>query len=164
MDWFTKNNVPVTSESVMPNMRYVVREKGKVELRVWCLRRLSHPCDAGRFGHQGSSGKFPDDRRLLAMSSESGKQKLKAKDVIPADLRSFIRRSYGAPWIKDDASARADRMSSFQIASVVGGDHARYMRAASTSPRPIVRNTDLDWSEGSALPRQHGAEPSAHDR
>jgi hypothetical protein len=34
MNWFVNNRVPVTAEGVMPFMRWVVREKGKVELGI----------------------------------------------------------------------------------------------------------------------------------
>ncbi len=49
MNWFVKNEVPVTNEGVMPFMRWVVREKGKVELGILscaqCHTRVMRLCE-----------------------------------------------------------------------------------------------------------------------
>jgi len=67
---------------------------------------------------KGAQGNFPDDR-TFGYEQRIAEARAKDKNAVLADLRSFIRRSYGAPWIKDDASARADRMSVSEIASVM---------------------------------------------
>src|SRR5262249_25576117 len=66
---------------------------------------------------KGAQGNFPDDRTF---GYEEGIEvaKSKDKDSILKELRSFVRRSYGAPWIKEDAGARADRMSVSELGSV----------------------------------------------
>lgn len=119
MDWFVKNNVPITNEGVMPFMRWVVREKGKVELGILscghCHTRLMPD---GTKIIKGAQGNFPDDR-TFGYEQQIAEAKSKVKDAVLKDFRSFIRRSYGAPWRKDDASARADRMSLFELSSVM---------------------------------------------
>jgi len=118
MDWFVKNNVPVTSEGVMPNMRWVVREKGKVELGILaCAHCHSRVMPDGSV-IKGAQGNFPDDR-AFGYEQRIAEAKSKNKDAVLKDFRSFIRRSYGAPWVKDDASARADRMSVSELSSVM---------------------------------------------
>jgi len=118
MDWFIKNKVPVTSEGVMPFMRWVVREKGKVELGILSCAQCHTRVMRDGTVIKGAQGDFPDDR---AFGYEQGiaEAKSKNKDSVLKEFRSFIRRSYGAPWIKDDASARADRMSVSELASVM---------------------------------------------
>ena len=118
MDWFVKNNVPITSEGVMPFMRWVVREKGKVELGILsCGHWHSRVMPDGSI-IKGAQGNFPDDR-TFGYEQRIEEAKSKNKDSVLKEFRSFIRRSYGAPWSKDDASARADRMSVSELASVM---------------------------------------------
>ena len=117
-DWFDKNKVPVTSAGVMPFMRWVVREKGKVELGFLscghCHTRLM-PDDTIVKGAQGN---FPDDR-TFGYEQRIEIAKTTDKDTFLKKFRGFIRNNYGAPWVKDDASARADRMSASDLSSVM---------------------------------------------
>src|SRR5215813_1489148 len=118
MDWFVKNNVPVTSNGVMPFMRWVVREKGKVELGVLACGGCHTRIMPDGTIIKGAQGNFPDDRTF---GYEQGVEEAKSKDkdAVLKGFRSFIRRSYGAPWVKDDASARADRMSTSELSFVM---------------------------------------------
>jgi hypothetical protein len=118
MDWFDKNKVPVTSEGVMPFMRWVVREKGKVELGILSCAQCHTRLMPDGTVIKGAQGNFPDDR-TFAYEQRIAEAKSKDKDSVLKEFRSFVRRSYGAPWIKDDASARADRMSLSELASVM---------------------------------------------
>ena len=62
MDWFVKNKVPVTSEGVMPFMRWVVREKGKVELGILACGQCHTRIMPDGTIIKGAQGNFPDDR------------------------------------------------------------------------------------------------------
>ena len=118
MDWFVKNKVPVTSEGVMPYFRWVVREKGKVELGVFsCAQCHTRLMPDGTI-IKGAQGNFPDDR-AFGYEQRIAEAKSKDKDAMLKGFRSEMRRFYGAPWIKDDASARAERMSVSELASVL---------------------------------------------
>lgn len=118
MDWFVKNNVLVTRDGVMPNMRWVVREKGKVELGILaCAQCHTRVMPDGTI-IKGAQGNFPDDR-AFGYEEELTAAKAKDKDSVLNDLRRFIRRSYGAPWVKDDAGATADRMSLSELSGVM---------------------------------------------
>ena len=118
MDWFVKNQVPVTSEGVMPFMRWVVREKGKVELGILACAHCHTRVMPDGSVIKGAQGNFPDDR-TFGYEQRIAEAKAKNKDSVLKEFRGFIRRSYGAPWIKGDASARADRMSLSELASVM---------------------------------------------
>ena len=118
MDWFVKNKVPVTREGVMPFMRWVVREKGKVELGILsCAQCHTRLMPDGTI-IKGAQGNFPDDR-AFGYEQRIAEAKSKDKDSALKEFRSAIRRAYGAPWVKDDASAMADRMSFSELASVL---------------------------------------------
>ncbi|HZI49929.1 MAG TPA: hypothetical protein VFD75_19170, partial [Pyrinomonadaceae bacterium] len=118
MDWFVKNGVPVTREGVMPFMRWVVREKGKVELGILSCGQCHTRVMPDGTIIKGAQGNFPDDR-TFGYEQGIAEAKSKDKDSLRKEFRSFIRRSYGAPWIKDDASARADRMSVSELSAVM---------------------------------------------
>ena len=118
LEWFVKNNVLVTSEGVMPNMRWVVREKGKVELGILACAHCHTRVMPDGSVIKGAQGNFPDDR-AFGYEQRIAVEKTKDKDALLKDFRSFIRRSYGAPWVKDDAGARADRMSMSELSSVM---------------------------------------------
>ena len=118
MDWFVKNKVPVTGQGVMPFMRWVVREKGKVELGFSsCAQCHTRLMPDGTI-IKGAQGNFPDDR-AFGYEQRIEEAKSKDKDAVLKEFRSSIRKFYGAPWIQDDASARADRMSVSELASVM---------------------------------------------
>ena len=118
MDWFVKNGVPITSEGVMPFMRWVVREKGKVELGILSCGQCHTRVMPDGSVIKGAQGNFPDDR-AFGYEQRIAEAKSKDKNSLLKELRADIRRSYGAPWIKDDTSARADRMSLSELASAL---------------------------------------------
>jgi len=118
MDWFVKNKVPITPAGVMPFMRWVVREKGKVELGILaCAHCHTRVMPEGTV-IKGAQGNFPDDR-TFGYEQRIAEAKSKTRDSVLKDFRAFIRRSYGAPWVKDDASARADRMTVSELSSLM---------------------------------------------
>ena len=118
MDWFVKNKVLITSEGVMPNMRWVVREKGKVELGILACAACHTRVMPNGTVIKGAQGNFPDDR-AFGYEQRIAEAKAKDKDAFLKKFREELRRFYGAPWIKNDASARADRMSVSELASVM---------------------------------------------
>lgn len=118
VSWYTKNQVLVTRDGVLPNMRYVVREKGKVELGILaCAMCHTRVMPDGTI-IKGAQGNFPDDRAFgyeIRMDAAQSKDKDKALQ----DLRSTMRRSYAAPWVPNDLNASPDRMSLEEIVSVL---------------------------------------------
>ena len=118
MDWFVKNEVPVTREGVMPFMRWVVREKGKVELGILSCGHCHTRLMPDGMIIKGAQGNFPDDR-TFGYEQRIAEARSKNKDTVLKEFRADIRRGYGAPWIKDDAGALADRMSVSELASVM---------------------------------------------
>ena len=118
MDWFVKNKVPVTSEGVMPFMRWVVKQKGKVELGILSCGQCHTRVMPDGTVIKGAQGNFPDDR-AFGYELRIAEAKSKNKDSVLKEFREDVRKSYGAPWIKDDDSTRADRMSLSELASVL---------------------------------------------
>jgi hypothetical protein len=114
--WYQQNRVPVARNGILPFMRYVVREKGKVELGVLsCAMCHSRVMPDGTV-IRGAQGNFPDDH---AFAYETKIEAAKDKDKTLRDLRSFMRRSYSAPWLGDDPNRQPERMTIEEIVSVV---------------------------------------------
>lgn len=116
--WFQSNGIQITKDGIFPNMRYVVREKGRVELGILsCAMCHSRVMPDGSV-IKGAQGNFPDDR---SFGYETRLEAAEAKDKpkVLTELRDFMRRSYAAPWVLDDPNARPEKMSIDEIASVM---------------------------------------------
>jgi len=116
--WFQSNRIQITKDGIFPNMRYVVREKGKVEVGILsCAMCHSRVMSDGSV-IKGAQGNFPDDRSFgYETRVEAAEAKDKAK--LLSELRTFMRRSYAAPWVSDDPNARPEKMSIDEIASAM---------------------------------------------
>lgn len=118
VQWYKQNKVLVRSDGIFPNLRYVVREKGKIEIGILSCAHCHTRVMPDGTSIEGAQGNFPDDRSFgyeLRMSQ----QKSTNKDQDLKDLRADLRRQYAAPWIKDDLNARPDHISFEEITSVL---------------------------------------------
>jgi len=117
-NWYDKNKVPLTKEGVFPFMRYVIREKGKVEVgTLSCAMCHSRVMPDGSV-IKGAQGNFPDDRTAgyeVKLEAASAKE---TNEVLTA-LRRYMRRNYAAPWLPDDPNARTERMSIEEISNAM---------------------------------------------
>jgi hypothetical protein len=116
--WYLKNGVKTTRDGIFPNMRYVVREKGKVEVGILSCAMCHTRVMSDGTTIKGAQGNFPDDRSF-GYESRLEAAEAKDKDKALKGLRNFMRRSYAAPWVANDPNARPERMSVDEIASVL---------------------------------------------
>jgi len=116
--WYTRHHMPLTSEGTMPFARYVVREKGKVEIGnlacSMCHTRVM-PDGAAILGAQGN---FPFDHVFAAA----------IPSVPPRAVAGLFRLLVGAPW--DDAGTK--RLQAMTPADV-------QQALAATPPGVLVR-------------------------
>lgn len=118
VQWYEQNKISVRSDGVFPNFRYVVREKGKVEIGILACAHCHTRVMPDGSSMEGAQGNFPDDRSFgYELRFEA--QKSTNKDRALQDLRATMRRSYAAPWIKNDLNARPDQMSFEEITAVL---------------------------------------------
>jgi hypothetical protein len=114
-DWYSAVGVATTKEGVMPFSRYVIRQKGIVEVGsggcIMCHARLIP--DAGFV--KGAQGNFPVDR---AIGYNLRRQAAEAKDSIEflKQIRLGQRAFFAAPWLQADPSARLESMTLDEIA------------------------------------------------
>jgi hypothetical protein len=116
--WYEKNQVPVTKDGIFPFMRYVVRERGKVELGIlscaMCHTRVMP--DGGVI--KGAQGNFPDDR-AFAYEKRIDYAQAKDKNEVLRGVRNDMRRRYAAPWVEANLNEQPDRMTFDEIASAL---------------------------------------------
>ena len=157
--WYKTNKVPITKDGVFPNMRYVVREKGKVELGILSCAMCHTRVMPDGTSIKGAQGNFPDDRSF-AYETRIEAAQAKDKDKPLKELRDFMRRSYAAPWLQNDPNAQPDRMTLDEIASVleaiVPGTCARQGSSAFYPARipDLIGVKDRLYLDASGLVRQ----------
>jgi len=114
--WYQKTEVPVTKDGVMPFFRYIIREKGQVELgALSCATCHTRVMPDGAI-LKGAQGNFPIDR---SVAYEYRASVVRAKDSAKAlsDVRLNERALYAVPWLRPDPLADLDRMSASDIAA-----------------------------------------------
>jgi hypothetical protein len=112
--WYANNRVLVTKDGVFPNMRYVVREKGKVEVGILACGQCHTRVMPNGTSLKGAQGNFPDDRSF-AYETRLAYRKAKDRDAVLKNFRAFLRRSYATPWLEPDPISRAEQMSLEQL-------------------------------------------------
>jgi hypothetical protein len=133
---YEKTGTPVTKEGIMPFARYVVREKGKVELGIGACTNCHTRVMPDGTTILGAQGNFPLDRVLgygfRADAARAGDAKLFLEGI-----RRVERGLFATTHLKADPYARLDQMTIDEIASahevIPGGVFAR-QRASVYSP------------------------------
>jgi hypothetical protein len=112
-DWYRSTGAPVLKDGSLPFYRYVIRQKGKVEIGVlscgMCHTRVMPDGSALK----GAQGNFPFDR-AIAWDLEN----VPFYMVLP--VRAFFARRFGlmnfsAPWIHPQADPNIDKLDFKQI-------------------------------------------------
>jgi hypothetical protein len=115
--WYARTAMPVAKDGTVPFFRYVVREKGKVELGQFACATCHTRVMPGGSVIKGAQGNFPVDR-LDAMN-------LREKLAQAADPAEYLKTAHaragapwGAPWLGEhDPQKREEAMSIEQIAA-----------------------------------------------
>jgi hypothetical protein len=118
INWFKKNGVLITKEDIFPNMRYVIREKGKVELGVLACAQCHTRVMPDGTTIIGAQGNFPDDR-AFGYERRVEVEKSHEPEKLLRDIREGLRSRYAVPWISDDINAQSDSMSMEEIISAL---------------------------------------------
>lgn len=156
--WYEKNNVPITKDGILPFMRYVVREKDKIELGILSCAMCHTRVMPDGTVIKGAQGNFPDDR-AFAYETRKGAVQARDQDEPLRELRNFMRRSYAAPWLDTDPNAQPERMTLDEIASaleaIVPGVCARQGSSAFYPPHipDLIGVKDRHYLDASGLVR-----------
>ncbi len=106
--WYRKTGTPVAADGTVPFVRYVVRNKGTVELgQISCGMCHTRVMPDGSV-LKGAQGNFPVVRavayRLRVAQSKDSEELLAA-------LRLTYKAIWSVPWLDPDPEAQVDRMS-----------------------------------------------------
>ena len=128
-EWQAKTGTLAAKDGTLPYFRYVVREKGKVELgTISCAMCHTRVLPDGAV-IKGAQGNYPLDR--AGVVSRPG--------FTPERLRQFQRSFFGAPWIKPDTQAGLDHTPLEQMlawhAAIPPGVIARHGTSALHPPQ-----------------------------
>src|SRR5262245_28768998 len=105
--WHEKTGARTAKDGTLPYFRYVIREKGKVELgTVSCAMCHTRVMPDGTV-IKGAQGNFPFERAGEFIAKQT---------FTPERLRILERSFFGVPWIKPDPLIGLDHMSLDQIA------------------------------------------------
>jgi hypothetical protein len=107
--WYSKTFVLVAKGGVMPFYRYVIRQKGVVELgRLSCAGCHTRVMPDG-ITVKGAQGNIPFDQ-VRGYAFRTGRFK-------PEEAHALERGLFAAPWSRSDPSAALDKMSLEQLAA-----------------------------------------------
>lgn len=106
--WYEKLHVPATKDGTMPWFRYVIREKGKVELGTISCAMCHTRVMADGTVVKGAQGNFPFERAAA----------LTANNFTVERLLGFERSFFDAPWIKPGPLDEIQKMSLGQLAEM----------------------------------------------
>jgi hypothetical protein len=107
-EWYERVGVPATQDGTLPWFRYVIREKGKVELgTISCALCHTRVMPDGTVV-KGAQGNFPFER-AAALTVDRFKLE---------QLLGFERSFFGAPWVKPDPLGEIQQMSLEKLAQM----------------------------------------------
>lgn len=133
--WHAKAGARVDKDGVIPDLRYVIRTKGTVELgSLSCANCHTRTMPDGTFV-KGAQGNFPFER-ARAFSFRSGRRDEEF-------LRMVAHDNFAAPWRADDPAKRLDGMSYDAIIQMGEATPAGVMARIRTSPFSPVQVPDL---------------------
>jgi len=105
--WYEQIGVQVAKDGTLPYFRYVIRQKGKIELgTVSCAMCHTRVMPDGST-IKGAQGNFPFDRAAVFKASQN---------LTLERLRDIQRSLFGAPWIKPDPQEGLDQRSVADVA------------------------------------------------
>lgn len=116
-EWYARLGVPIPKDGTLPELQYVIRSKGRVEVGstacAFCHTRVMPDGSILK----GAQSNFPVNRSA-ALSFRARAAEASNNEEYLAQLRASVKRLHAAPWLKPDPEARIDTMSVEEIASV----------------------------------------------
>ena len=107
-EWYKKLNIPATKDGTLPWFRYVIREKGKIELGTLACAMCHTRVMPDGAVVKGAQGNFPFERAAV----------LTVNRFKMEQLLGFERSFFSAPWLKPDPSLEIQGMSREKIAEM----------------------------------------------
>jgi hypothetical protein len=122
--WYEKLGVPIAKDGTLPWFRYVVREKGKIELGTLSCGMCHTRVIGDGSVVKGAQGNFPFEQAAA----------LTANNFTLERLLYFERSFYGAPWVKPDPLSEIQKSSLEQLAQMHSAIPAGVIARHGTNP------------------------------
>jgi mono/diheme cytochrome c family protein len=133
--WYEKVRPPLTKDGVMPFMRYVVRQKGKVEVGVLACALCHTRVLADGSILKGGPGNFPfDDAFAEAIETET---------TAVAENRRLLASLYAKPWSPSEFSSKLQLLDAKGLAQLLAGRPPGVMTRHRLSPEAPLEIPDL---------------------
>ena len=133
-NWFEQAGVRPAKDGTVPWFRYVIRERGKVELGTLSCAMCHVRLMRDQSVIKGAQGNFPFERA----------GELVAKHTFTLDrMRTFERRFFGVPWLEPDPLLPLENMSLEQVAAMHGKIPPGVIARHGTSPLYPPQVSDL---------------------
>ncbi len=108
--WIAAVGLPSAKDGTIPFRRYVIREKGKVELGNFSCSMCHTRVMPDGSVIKGAQGNYPQDRVHAYEIEEKAKKAPDAQRYL-ARVRGYARNAFGAPWVAHDPAARYAELS-----------------------------------------------------
>ena len=132
-EWYEKLGVPATKDGTLPWFRYVIREKGKVELgTISCGMCHTRVMPDGTIV-KGAQGNFPFERATSLIVDRFNDEQ----------LQGFERSFFGAPWIQPDPLHEIQKMSREKLVKMHAAIPAGVVARHGTNPQFPPQVPDL---------------------
>ncbi len=155
---FEKAGIPITKDGIFPFARYVVREKGKVELGIAACSNCHTRVMPDGSTILGAQGNFPLDR-LIAYTFRAEAAKAPDAKTFLQEIRNVERAGFATPHLPADAYSRFEQMSLEEIATaheaIPGGVFARQRASVFYPPHvpDLIGIKDRRYLDASGLVR-----------
>ena len=136
--WFDRVKPPVSFDGTLPNYRYVIRRKGKIEVG-WNACSMCHSrVMPNGVVEIGPGSQFPFDAAFAEDIRASG------RDSTTVDKnRQLVRAMYFTPWVRSAVFAGLAGYDHQQIALLLDGHPGGTMAIDATTPWATVKVPDL---------------------
>src|SRR5438093_12151577 len=124
-EWYAKAGVPLAGDGSVPFFRYVVRQKGKVDLTSGSCAECHTRVMPDGSVLKGAQGNFPFERAGAYLFRKFG-----GLDRV----RSTLRGLFAAPWVRPDPLGPIEAMSSDEIAAAAEAIPPGVLGRSGTSP------------------------------
>ncbi len=111
--WYQRVRPPLSSTGVLPFVRYVIREKGKVEIGMGACALCHTRVLPNGAVLEGGPGNFPFDAAFA--------DTIKAEPQAVAENRLLMEELYWKPWAPSDVSSRLKVLDSKSLATLLSG-------------------------------------------
>lgn len=135
VNWYQESKAAVAKDGTLPFYRYIIREKGKIEVGALSCSMCHTRVMADGSTIKGAQGNFPFDR-AMALEYKSGTRQLNA-------VRGLEAMLYAAPWIHEEAYPGLSKNSIEEIASLHEAMPAGVIARHGTSPLYPAKVPDL---------------------